>query len=262
MENELVEIVRFKRYIELSPREKDDLKEWCNSEEEFDQLKDVMQATAALSMSEKVFPKKETKASLDQLFSQKQGEKKPVFWYNSILTVIFPTEKKWIYRPVFQFAAVCLLVVLLYPFFASKEIVEETSQVATTDNGTSIKQTETPKSTNEKEKALNVSTSTENQQTANSENPGVVAQQRLVATNYADQTGSAQIQEEIAFSDGAQSGIERAVSTMEFSPFSGGSGVSRDTYQDEKFDENRVHTNRSQSAAKQPGLFDLLTATF
>ena len=53
-----MEIVRFKRYIELSPREKDDLKEWCNSEEEFDQLKDVMQATAALSMSEKGFPKK------------------------------------------------------------------------------------------------------------------------------------------------------------------------------------------------------------
>lgn len=251
-----MEIVRFKRYMELSLKEKDDLKEWCNSEEEFDQLKDVMRATAALSLSEKVVPKKETKASLDQLFSQKQGEKKPVFWYNSILTVIFPTEKKWIYRPVFQFAAVCLLAVLVYPFLASKEIVSDTPQVATTNDETTVKQTETPKSTNEKKSDLKVATSTENKRIVNSENPKVAAVQRLVATKHADVMGIAQIQNEGVVAVCSQNEIETAVSAPQFS------SDSRNMYQLEEMDKKFVQTNSSQSAAKQPGIFDLLTATF
>ena len=256
MEKELVEIIRFKRFIELSPGEKEVIKEWCNSEEEFDQLQDVLNATDILSMSEKVVPKKETKVSLDQLFSQKQNEKKPVFWYNSILMVMFPTEKKWIYRPVFQFAAVCLLVVLIYPFLASKEIIQETRQVASSNNGTSLKQTKIPASTNDKKIDLNISTSIEKQQAAKNKNPHVSARQSFPTTKYADLIGVSQIREEGVVVVCPQNDFETVTTGPQYL------AVSRKMNQIDDMDMKVEQTNMSQSAAKQPGLFDLLTATF
>lgn len=116
-----------KDYIELSVSEKTELAEFCSSEAEYNQLKEVF-VEAEMMQFETLTPKKETKKSLDSLFDETYPKVAPI-WYMSVLATVVPKEKALHRQPLMQIAAVGLLFLLMFPFFNSSE-VDRPSQVA------------------------------------------------------------------------------------------------------------------------------------
>ena len=129
MEKDLVDIVMEKSYIELSTDEKVELGEFCNSESEYNQLKDVFLGVEMMQF-ETPTPKKETKESLDSLFDSTHPRVAPI-WYMTILAFAVPKEKSIHRQPLIQIAAIGLLFFLAYPFFQADVVgdVPQFSQV-------------------------------------------------------------------------------------------------------------------------------------
>ena len=130
MEKVLVDIIEDKKFIELTSSERESLKEWCSTEEEFDQLKLVFLEVEQMKRTQVMTPRAETKNSLDAIFAQKHSKIPPVFWYNSFFTVLYPTDKPIQRRPLMQIAAIGLLFLLVYPFVSNNKFIETTPQLA------------------------------------------------------------------------------------------------------------------------------------
>ena len=130
MEKELVDIIEDKKFIELTSSERESLKEWCSTEEEFDQLKMVFLGVEQMKIAQILTPRPGTKDSLDAVFAQKHSKIPPVFWYNTVFTVLYPTDKPIQRRPLMQIAAIGLLFLLVYPFVSSNKLIETTPQLA------------------------------------------------------------------------------------------------------------------------------------
>ncbi len=133
MEQELVDIVLKRSFIELSKAEKDNLSEWCSNEEEFDQLKQVFLEVERMKEAQQEKVRPETKQSLDALFQQKH-KKSPVMRNHSVLSVIYPADKPFHKRPIVRIAAVALICLLALPFFNRESFVDKplTAQNKTT----------------------------------------------------------------------------------------------------------------------------------
>lgn len=127
MEKDLVDIVMEKSYIELSAGEKAELNEFCNSESEYNQLKDVFLGVEMMQFDAPT-PKKETKESLDSLFDSTHPRVTPV-WYMSALAVIIPKEKSIHRQPLLQIAAVALLIFIAFPYFQT-DVQDSSPQLA------------------------------------------------------------------------------------------------------------------------------------
>ncbi|MFT6243603.1 MAG: hypothetical protein ACJA0U_000933 [Salibacteraceae bacterium] len=127
MEKDLVDIIMEKSYIELSANEKAELNEYCGSESEYNQMRDVFQGVEGMKF-ESFTPKKETKESLDSLFDSSFPKVAPI-WYMSVLATIVPKEKVVYRQPLVQIAAIGLLIFLAYPFFNS-DVAGEVPQFA------------------------------------------------------------------------------------------------------------------------------------
>lgn len=130
MEKELVNIIMDKKFIELSSSEKEELKEWCTTEEEFDQLNQVFIGIEQLKAEQIITPKAETKQSLDSLFAQKHIKAASPIWYNSLLVLVYPKDKPFIRRPIVQFAALALIFLMVFPFISTETIIESKQQHA------------------------------------------------------------------------------------------------------------------------------------
>ena len=129
MEKELVDIVLHKSYIELSSDERNQLVEWCSSEEEYDQMKLVFIEVESMKNQQKETVRPETKKSLDALFAEKHKQS-PVFWNKPILVTLYPREKSIHRRPLVQIAAVALLLLLAYPLTKTSTITPDVSLTA------------------------------------------------------------------------------------------------------------------------------------
>ena len=134
MEKELVSIVIEKEYRELSTSERVSLREWCSSEEEFEQLKSVMKGVEQMRLTRQYAPKPETKNSLDALFAQKHAKVPPVIWYNSILVALYPKDKPMAQRPIMQLAAVALLLLMVYPLLFDQSVVKQKDKIVKIDD--------------------------------------------------------------------------------------------------------------------------------
>lgn len=130
MEKELIHKVLNKKFIELSPTEREEMKQWCASEEEFDQLKFVFSNLSKLKENELLTPRPETKRSLDELFAQKHAKKAPVVWYNSMLVLLYPKEKPFALRPIIQLAAIALVLLMVYPFLFNEPLKRKDQPLA------------------------------------------------------------------------------------------------------------------------------------
>ncbi|MDX2362787.1 MAG: hypothetical protein QNK23_18400 [Crocinitomicaceae bacterium] len=128
MEKDIIDIVTEKEFVELSAQEREELKEFCSSEEEFNQLKGVFIGVEAMG-AETYTPKPETKKRLDDLFYESHPKAAPV-WYSSVLAVLIPKEKKIHRQPLMQIAAVALLLILIVPFFSSDSLTADADYVA------------------------------------------------------------------------------------------------------------------------------------
>lgn len=130
MEKDILDIVKEKRFIELTIDEREELKDLCDSEDQYNQLQHVLLGVDAMKVPT-IKPKAETKQRLDSLFAETYPKTAPV-WYNGALTAIVPKDKPLYRQPLVQVAAVGLLALLVVPFF-NNTITGEDNRVAAID---------------------------------------------------------------------------------------------------------------------------------
>lgn len=128
MERDVFEIVVEKEFIALSPEERIELKNYCSTEEEYNQLKQVLVGVNTMDWTNPE-PKVETKEKLDVLFAQTHP-KADGMWYNSALAVIAPKDKPIYRQPLLQIAALALLVFLTVPFLQQNDTDDSIPLVA------------------------------------------------------------------------------------------------------------------------------------
>ena len=116
MEKELEQLVCNKHYFELTPNEKESLNEWCATEDEFLQLKQVFEQIEGLRNISTFSPKRETKQSLDDLFAAKHQKNTRVIWLNSIGVALYPKDKPLFQRPLAYAAAIGIIALITTPF--------------------------------------------------------------------------------------------------------------------------------------------------
>lgn len=117
MERDIVDIVKDKNFNQLTAEEREELKDFCTSEEEFFQLKSVF-ATLDSIHADELSPRPETKEKLDALFHETYPGTAPI-WYNSLLAVAIPREKPLYRQPLLQIAALVAVILLAVPLFDS-----------------------------------------------------------------------------------------------------------------------------------------------
>jgi hypothetical protein len=153
MEKELEQLVRNKHYFELTPNEKLSLREWCATEDEFLQLKQVFEQIEGLKVSNTFSPKRETKQSLDDLFAAKHNKNTRVIWLNSIGVALYPKDKPFFQRPLAYAAAIGIIALIATPFLFDNTLpakpplaqVEKNESPPTSNSKTtSSKSSETP----------------------------------------------------------------------------------------------------------------------
>ena len=127
MGKDIIDIVKEKEFIQLTVEERLELKELCSTEDEFNQMKNVLLNVEGIQYSNET-PKQETKDSLDLLFSQSYPKASPL-WYNSVLAVVIPKEKPIYRQPLVQLAAIALIIFMVIPFYQT-DINNNQSQLA------------------------------------------------------------------------------------------------------------------------------------
>jgi hypothetical protein len=124
MEKELTDLFNERRYHDLSLEEKEQLTDLCASEEEFEQMRQVFSAIQ-MSKNETFHPKKETKDSLDELFASVHAPQRKVFWMQTAWLLVYPEDKPFIRKPLVQFAAIGILLLLTVPFLLQDNLVDQ-----------------------------------------------------------------------------------------------------------------------------------------
>jgi hypothetical protein len=151
MEKKIQDIIENNTFDQLSEQALLELKDWCTTRDEFNQLKQLFETLSTLQQKSELEPKKQTKESLDALFMKKHSMGKSASLSNSILRTIYPIDKEFYKRPLVQLAALIVLVLLVVPFLnAPEKITSNLTKVAAlkteniTDNKeNSIKNSET-----------------------------------------------------------------------------------------------------------------------
>jgi hypothetical protein len=133
MKRDILDIVKEKEFIELSLNEREGLTNYFTTEDEYNQLKQVLVGVNAMDWTNPV-PKTDTKERLDVLFAQTHPKLAPV-WYSSTLALVVPKHKPFQRQPLVQIAAVGLLALLTVPFFNSDTELDKT-QIAVVENKT------------------------------------------------------------------------------------------------------------------------------
>lgn len=124
----MTDLFREKTFQELNAEEREQLSELCESEEDFEQMRNLFVGLESMK-TEKFIPRQETKASLDAIFAA-QTKQRPVYWYNTVLVVLYPQDKPVQRRPIVQVAAAILFVALIVPFLNNDAIVPSNKQLA------------------------------------------------------------------------------------------------------------------------------------
>lgn len=143
MEKKIQDIIENNTFDQLSEQSLLELKDWCTTRDEFNQLKSLFETLSTLQQKSNLEPKKQTKESLDALFMKKHSMGKSASLSNSILRTIYPIDKEFYKRPLVQLAALIVIVLLVVPFLnAPDKLISSQNQVATlkTNNANSIKE--------------------------------------------------------------------------------------------------------------------------
>ena len=130
MEKELIDLIAEKNFDQLNTTDRAALGDWCTSEEEFQQMKDLFFGLEVLKNEARIEPRQETKKSLDDIFAATHADPKTILWYNTVWFIVYPKEKIFIRRPLIQMAAALVLLVLISPLFFQTEIISNKAQYA------------------------------------------------------------------------------------------------------------------------------------
>ena len=159
MKKELEQLIINKYYFELTPNEKEALHEWCATEDEFIQLKQVFEQIEGLKVSNTFSPKRETKQSLDDLFAAKHNKNTRVIWLNSIGIALYPKDKPLFQRPLAYAAAIGIIALIATPFFFDNTLPSKPSLAQVENNNpaqTSNSKTKTTTSKSSEEPPVQV----------------------------------------------------------------------------------------------------------
>lgn len=244
MEKDLIDIVIKKQFIELSEKDRSELKEWCSSEEEFEQLKSVFKGVERLKAAQTDLPKEETKQALDELFAQKHAKGASTIWYNSILIALYPTDKPLLQRPVMQVAAIGLIMLMVYPFLFKNELDVQKPKMAKVEKQDELKSNQEMKEDASAETKSPIENAVKEQ---NSPTPAMLE----------DIPMKSFMEDEIAKDKSADSDAEFAgAATYAWTAAPAVSDHPDGIY------VGAQAISYSQSASDQPAVLDLLTATF
>ena len=132
MEEKLQEILFSKSFSELTEKEKSSFVDLFNSEEEYESLQSFFTQLEEYKKQQPVASHHKTKVSLDALFvSQHQSV--------GFVARLFPPNKPFYFSPVFQLAALLVIIALLYPL--TQNDIEKPIQLAKNEDS-STKKTE------------------------------------------------------------------------------------------------------------------------
>ena len=108
MEDKLQEILFSKSFSELTEKEKSSFVDLFNSEEEYESLQSLFTQLEEYKKDQPVASHHKTKVSLDDLFvNQHQSV--------GFVARLFPPNKPFYLSPIFQLAALLVIIALLYP---------------------------------------------------------------------------------------------------------------------------------------------------
>ena len=146
MEDKSIIIFKTKSFQSLSKEEKKSIRKWCETEEEFDAIKNLFIGVDAYKNLTNAKPSIKTKESLDKLFNKKHlgASSKNA----GILKSLFPPFKPFYLQSGFQIAALLVVAILIVPNF----LIE-----------TKTEQNKLHSSVNLKKKELNAQKSIDNQ---------------------------------------------------------------------------------------------------
>ena len=125
MEEKLTEILMSKSFSELTEMERMSYSEWFTTEEDYESLQSLFVQLEEYKKNQPSASYHKTKVALDELFDKQ-------YHSSSFTTRIFPSNKPFYLSPIFQIAAILLLLVLLYPL--SQKEVEPPIQLAKNDS--------------------------------------------------------------------------------------------------------------------------------
>jgi hypothetical protein len=125
MEEKLTEILMSKSFSELTEMERMSYSEWFTTEEDYESLQSLFVQLEEYKKNQPSASYHKTKVALDELFDKQ-------YHSSSFTTRIFPSNKPFYLSPIFQIAAILLLLVLLYPL--SQKEVETPIQLAQNDS--------------------------------------------------------------------------------------------------------------------------------
>jgi hypothetical protein len=153
MEKELIDIVKTKKFVELSSTERANLSEWVQTEEDFESMKFLYLGME--EMLEKTYPSENVKSSLDKLFAETHPQ--PSF-FAGLLLFLFPPQKSLWFKPGFQIGtSLALAFLIFFSLSPSQDFQKEEAQPLAAE----LKKEEINKATKQDEKKTELSTPTE-----------------------------------------------------------------------------------------------------
>ena len=130
MEDKLQEILFSKSFSELTEKEKNSFVDLFNSEEEYESLQSLFTQLEEYKKDQPVASHHKTKVSLDDLFvNQHQSV--------GFVARLFPPNKPFYLSPIFQLAALLVIIALLYPL--TQNDIEKPIQLAKNEDSSTKK---------------------------------------------------------------------------------------------------------------------------
>jgi len=153
MEKELIDIIKTKKFVELSSTEKANLSEWVQTEEDFESIKFLYLGME--EMLEENYPSENVKSSLDKLFAETHPQ--PSF-FAVLFLFLFPPQKSLWFKPGFQIGtSLAFAFLIFFAFSPSQDFQKEEAKPLTAE----LKKEEINKATKQVEKKTELSKPTE-----------------------------------------------------------------------------------------------------
>jgi hypothetical protein len=122
MEKDIFDIIQEKEYNQLSSVELSELADFCANEDEFLQMKSVLVGVQAMNVANAAAPKPQVKQKLDDLFVSQAYAQTSATASKGIMAVLYPRDKKLYQRPLFQIAAMIVLILGIVPFLMKNQL--------------------------------------------------------------------------------------------------------------------------------------------
>jgi len=129
MEKELIEIVKTKKFVELSSSERAILQEWIQTEEDFEAMKFLY--VGMEDMLEENYPSENVKSSLDKLFAETHPQPS---LFAGLLLFLFPPQKSIWFKPGFQIGtSLAFAFFIFYALSPAQDFQKEEAQPLTAE---------------------------------------------------------------------------------------------------------------------------------